>query len=112
MNTVWTLESFDIEGEIVKPHAGQIYTVQFTSDSTFIGNDDCNDFGGKYEVQSDNSLVILEVGGSKVNCPNSLYREYLEAFRNAKSYRITKNILYIFYGNNSRLNFIGSNFLK
>lgn len=107
LNTLWILESFEIEGEVVKPNKEQVYSVQFEADSTFTGNNDCNDFGGKFEVLSGDSLIIKKVGGSKVNCPNSMYNEYLEAFRNAKSFKINKNYLYIFYGNDSRLNFKG-----
>jgi len=105
LTTVWTLESLNIEGEIVKPPDGQLYTIQFKKDSTFTGKNDCNDIFGEYEIKSNNSLVIFKVGGSKANCPNSMFLTYLDAIRSAKSYKIEKNRLYIYYRNNSILIF-------
>jgi len=107
LNTLWTLELFNVGGNVIKPQNEQIYNVQFKEDGTFTGINDCNDFGGKYEFKTENSIVILKVGGSKVNCPDSMFLEYLEAFRTAKSYKIHKNKLYIYYGDNSKLIFYG-----
>ena len=104
-NTLWTLEYFDMEGIVSKPKDEQIYNVQFKEDCTFTGINDCNDFGGEYEVKTENSIVILRVGGSKMYCRDSMFLEYLEAFRTAKSYKIHKNRLYIYYGDNSKLIF-------
>ncbi len=108
MNTLWRLESFEIiGGEIIKPPKDQIYTIQFKEDGKFYGTNDCNDIGGDYEVKSGQLLIISKVGGSKVNCPNSLYLDYFNAIEDANSYELQKNKLHIYYGNNSRLNFIG-----
>ncbi len=104
VNKLWTLESFLINGKIIKPPDTQIYNVQFKENGRFSGVNDCNDFGGEYEIKSDN-LIIIYAGGSEANCPNSMYREYLEAFSTAKSYKIIKNNLNIYYGTNSALIF-------
>jgi len=107
VNRLWTLEAFEIENNIVKSPKDQLYTVQFKKNGSFLGINDCNDFGGEYEVKTDNAIIIHSVGGSKVYCLNSMFLEYLEGFRTAKSYEIHKNMLYIYYGNNSRLIFYG-----
>jgi heat shock protein HslJ len=104
-NTLWILESFEIDGNVTKPKDEQIYNVQFKDDSTFTGINDCNVFGGEYEVKEGKSIMMLRVGGSKIYCSESLFLEYLEAFRIAKSYEIHKNRLYIYYGDNAKLIF-------
>ena len=108
LNTLWRLDSFEtIGGDIIKPPKDQIYTIQFEEDGKFYGTNDCNDIGGDYEVKSDQSLIISKVGGSKVYCPNSMFLNYFNALEDANSYELQKNKLYIYYGINSRLNFIG-----
>ena len=104
VNRLWTLESFIINGNIINPPDIQIYNVQFKENGRFSRVNDCNDFGGEYEIKSDN-LIIIRAGGSEANCPNSMYREYFEAFKSVKSYKIINNILNIYYGTNSALIF-------
>jgi len=105
LSTLWTLESFHIEGNVIKPQHEQIYNVRFKEGGTFTGINDCNDFGGEYRIERENSMIILSVGGSKMYCRDSKFLDYLEAFRTAKSYKIHKNWLYIYYGDNSKLIF-------
>jgi len=109
MNTLWQLESFEIiGGEIIKPPKDQIYTVQFEEDNSFFAKSDCNEIVGNYEVKSGGSLIINIFAKTKIYCgKESLDKKYFEALDVVKSYEIDKNRLYIYYGTNSRLNFIG-----
>jgi len=108
-NTLWTLESFDIDGKIVKPPKDQIYTIQFKNDSTVTGKNDCNDFFANYMIPSDDSLRLEQLVTTEKGCggDQSISDKYVQAVREAKSYKIHKNRLYIYYGDNSKLIFYG-----
>ena len=68
LNTLWTLESFDISGEIINPLENQIYNIQFKDDSTFTGQSDCNEIGGKYRIVDKNQIEIIKIGTTKIYC--------------------------------------------
>jgi len=106
-NTLWILESFDIEGTIVKPPKDQVYTIQFKEDSTVSGKIDCNDFYAKYLITSDNSLRLEQFMVTEIGCggDQSISDKYIHGLGDAKSYNILKNYLYLYYGDNSRLIF-------
>ena len=107
LNTLWTLESFDVEGEVVTPPKDQIYTIQFKNDSTFSGKSDCNDIWGHYTLGQNHSLTISNLVTTKKGCgEKSMGERYFEALLVVKSYRIDTNKLSIYYGQNSKLNFI------
>jgi len=103
------LDSFEtIGGDIIKPPKDQIYTIQFEEDGKFYGTNDCNDIGGDYEAGPNKSLRIVRLGTTFAYCgKESMYSEYYKAIHNLYSYDIYKNKLHLYYGNNSRLNFIG-----
>jgi len=108
LNTLWRLESFEpLDGEIIKPPDDQIYTIQFREDSTFFAKSDCNEIIGNYEVKSRDSLIINIFATTKIYCgEESLDEKYFMALNDVKSYEIDKNRLTIYYGNNSKLNYI------
>ncbi len=112
-NTIWELQYINDEDEIIKPTEEQIYTIQFETDSTFSGRNDCNDLIGKYKLLPENKIDVLNAGGSYANCgDNSLFLDYMSALQSAKSYNIFGNILSIFFGTNSELLFYGQWFQK
>jgi heat shock protein HslJ len=106
-NIRWILESFDIDGNIVTPPKDQAYTIQFKEDSTVSGKIDCNYFYAKYLITSDNSLRLEQFMVTEIGCggDQSISDKYVQAVREAKSYEIHKNRLYIYYGDNSKLIF-------
>lgn len=105
--TRWTLESLDIEGTIVKPPKDQVYTIQFKGDSTVSGKIDCNDFYAEYLITSDNSLRLEQFMVTEIVCggDQSISNKFSLGLREAKSYKIHKNRLFIYYGDNSKLIF-------
>jgi heat shock protein HslJ len=106
LNTLWTLESFETDGEVIVPPEDQIYNIRFNTDGTFIGQNDCNEIGGKYRFFRNNQIEILEIGTTKIYCgQGSKDSIYFEALRKADSYEIEKNKLYIYYNSNSKLTF-------
>jgi heat shock protein HslJ len=105
-NTLWTLESFDISGEILRPPEDQKFNIKFIEDGTFSAHSDCNEINGNFTVDSDNSLITYKVGTTKAYCGAASYdKKYYEALQDIKSYKIDNNVLHIYYGNNSRLNY-------
>ena len=107
LNTLWTLESFDISGEIIKPPEEQVYNIQFKDDSTFSGRNDCNDIGGRYEIKQSGVMDITKLGTSFALCGDkSMFREYYGSLEQIFSYEIDKNKLLLRYGDYSILNFI------
>ena len=107
MNTLWTLESFEVEGEVIMPPKDQIYTILFKDDSTFTGKADCNDIFGKYLISSDQSIKVIKIGTTFAYCgKNSMYTNYYSALDNIYSYRIDTTQLYLYYAKSSRLIFI------
>ena len=108
INTIWKLESFDIDGKITKPPKEQVYNIKFLNDNTFSGKNDCNEINGHYTLNSDNSLGIDDIITTEIYCgTESLDDNYWDALHAVKSYELVKNQLYIYYGNSSKLNFTG-----
>jgi len=109
LKTLWTLESFDIEGNIVKPPKDQVYTIQFKEDSSVSGKNDCNDLFANYLITSDDSLKLERLVTTKKGCggDQSISDKYIHGLHYAKSYEIHKNRLTIYYGTNSKLTFYG-----
>lgn len=109
LNTLWILESFDIEGNIVKPPKDQLYTIQFKEDSTVSGKNDCNDFYANYLITSDDSLRLEQFVTTLMGCggDQSISDKYVHGLHEAKSYEIHKNRLTIYYETNSKLIFYG-----
>jgi len=106
LNTLWTLESFKIEGKKIIPVEDQIYTIQFKEDSSFVAISDCNEIVGNYETKSSGLLIINIFATTKIYCgEESLDKKYYEALGVVRSYKIDKNRLYIYYGSNSKLIF-------
>ena len=108
LNTLWTLQSFDIEGIVVRPPNIQLYTIQFQEDSTFSGKIRCNTMRGKYEILLYNSFIIDVTHITKLYCgEESMDEMYFKALEISEFYEINKNKLCIYYSDNSKLNFIG-----
>ena len=108
-NTLWTLESFDIDGNIIKPPKDKFYTIQFKDNSTVSGKCDCNDFYANYVITSDDSLRMEQFVITYMGCggDQSISGKYVQGVREVKSYKIHKNYLYLYYGDNSKLIFYG-----
>jgi len=106
LNTLWKLEAFEIDGEIITPPVEQNYNIKFRSDSTLIGKSDCNDIGGNYEIDGENSIIVTKLGTTFANCgKDSFYDAFYSAVHKLSSHYLHNNRLTLFYGNNSKLIF-------
>ncbi len=107
INTLWKLELFETNSGVIIPPKDQTYNIKFDDDNTLNGMNDCNEISGYYKLKS-NYITIDSIATTKVYCGEaSMDDKYIEALYKAKSYQITQNKLYIYYGNNSKLLFIG-----
>ncbi|MBU0561070.1 MAG: META domain-containing protein [Bacteroidetes bacterium] len=107
LNTLWTLEYFNVDGKITVSPKEQIYNIQFFADSTMKGKSDCNEIFSYYKLSS-NYLVLDSLFTTKKGCgEGSMGSIYFDALRITETYKIEKNNLAIFYGNDSKLTFIG-----
>lgn len=107
LNTLWTLESFETNGEVIEPPEGQVYNIRFL-DSTFSAKSDCNEITGHFTIDSNNSLNVDSIVTTKVYCgTGSLDEKYYEVLQVIKSYEIINAKLHIYYGNNEKLNYQG-----
>lgn len=107
LNTLWVLESFDISGEIIKPTEDQMYNIKFKNDSTFSGQSDCNDIGGRYIIEQKGVINITKLGTTFASCGDqSKDEEYYGAIDQIFSYEVIKNHLRLKYGEDSILTFI------
>ena len=106
LKTVWNLKSFERNSKITEPAEDQVYNIKFSEDGTFSGKSDCNEISSHFTIDSLNSLIIEDIVTTKLYCgEESFGDEYFNAIHDANSYEITKNGLYIQYGNNSKLYF-------
>lgn len=105
IGTLWELEAFEIDSELIVPPKNQIYYIQFRADSTLIGQSDCNEIFGYYKVNS-NYIEIDSLFTTKKGCgEDSMGSIYFEALYFAKSFKIDKNQLTIYYKTDSKLIF-------
>ena len=93
LNTLWTLESIEANGEIIRPPSDQIYNVQFYEDGTFTGRNDCNDIQGEYKLIGNQGLEIEHFGGTKVFCIDSIDNVFKDSLKGTNLYSIDSNKL-------------------
>lgn len=107
-NVEWELKSFEtVDGNVVDVEPDQEYTIHFDSDSTVLGQADCNDYSANYTVTNNDSLSIEKIINTEAACSfESRWMEFLEALDDASSFKIRESELRIFYNNREKvLNF-------
>jgi len=108
INRLWTLESFEIDGEVIQPPEDQTYNIQFFADSTMKGLSDCNEIGGKFKIFYNNQIEIFEFRTTEIYCGSSMLNDnYTVAIREVKSFIIDEKMLVLNSSKNVTLNFIG-----
>ena len=108
LNTLWTLESFEIDGEVIQSPIDQIYNIQFFADSTMKGLSDCNEIGGKFKIFNNNQIEIFEFRTTEIYCGSGMLDDnYTVAIREVKSFIIDEKMLVLNSSKNVTLNLIG-----
>ena len=88
---IWKLELIESEdGSVFVPNPQETYILQFRTDGTVSGKDDCNDCEGQYKASTDGSISI-SVSCTEIACGIG----YGEMLNQAKTYRIEKERLLI-----------------
>jgi heat shock protein HslJ len=95
----WVLKSYiDYKGEIYTPAAGTTITLQFADDGKISGNAGCNDYFGTYTQTGANSLVIRDIGSTKMACADQIMvveNSYLGMLPQLNSFYIAGNELFL-----------------
>ena len=72
IGTLWTLQSIEVpEKPDILPGAKWTYPIQFFENYYFEGGIDCNHLGGEYTLDDDNSLLMTNIGATKILCRDS-----------------------------------------
>ena len=96
LNTIWTLNLFNIDGEKTRPAGDDIYTIVFNNDSTCTGQNDCNEYFGKFKL-ADPLLTINITGTTKVYCGNtSKSWDFLNMLEEVTSCYVHQSELYLY----------------
>jgi len=96
--TLWTLESYSLDGEAVSSViAGTTVTAEFSPDGNVTGNAGCNRYFAAYEV-SKSTMTIGPAGSTKMYCgePEGIMDQenrYLTLFESTAGYRIDEDRL-------------------
>jgi heat shock protein HslJ len=108
LNTIWVLESFEENGVTINLPSTQVYNVLFSSDSTFTGQSDCNEIGGKYRIVGNNQIEIIEIGTTKVYCgEDSKGNDFTSAISESHSFDVNDSKMFLLYSvDNSKMTFI------
>lgn len=108
LNTLWTLESFETDGEVIVPPEDQIYNIQFFADSTMKGQSDCNEIVGEYIIFNNNQMEILEFRTTEIYCGSDMLNDnYTVAIKEVNSFVFNGKMLILYSSQNIILSFIG-----
>lgn len=95
----WVLKSYiDYKGEIYTPSAGTTITLQFSDDGKISGNAGCNNYFGTFTQTGANSLVIRDIGSTKMACADQIMvveNSYLGMLPQLNSFYIAGNELFL-----------------
>ncbi len=98
---LWRLECYEpTDGTIYRPDPSEIYTLEFGEDFTLVGDYDCNECSGTYELGPDNdislSFVCTDMAcDTQPESPLTIY--YLPSLYGTNSYEIRTNQLLLHY---------------
>jgi uncharacterized membrane protein/heat shock protein HslJ len=106
----WVLRSFgviDSEDSLVPRTA---ISLEFAAEGKLHGSGGCNRYFAAYEIGPDDSLIIRNIGSTRMACPQAFMDQemrYFEALQRVSTVRVEKRLLQLFYENGKRvLNFI------
>jgi heat shock protein HslJ len=95
----WVLKSYvDYKGEIYTPVAGTTITLQFSDDGKINGNAGCNSYFGTYTQTGANSLVMRDIGSTKMACADQIMvveNSYLGMLPQLNTFYIAGNELFL-----------------
>lgn len=103
--TYWRLAAFRTQAGFIEMDAPNDAVIQFAADGTLTGHSGCNGFAGSYEVNGD--IIKIAPGAMTMRaCENPLMVQetaVMEALPNARTFKITGQVLQFFDGSNAEL---------
>jgi heat shock protein HslJ len=103
--TYWRLAAFRTQAGFIEMDAPNDGAIQFASDGKVAGNTGCNSFMGNHEVDGD-IIKIAPAGMTMMACENALMVQetaVLDALPQARTFKITGQVLQLFDGSNAEL---------
>jgi copper homeostasis protein (lipoprotein) len=101
-NTYWKLTELNgnaVEMTMEMKREQHIILKSFNSSINGFGG--CNVFNGIYELSDDNTLLLGDLGSTKMACPNmELEKEFLQVLKNSKKYKLGKDELHLMDADN------------
>ncbi|MBP1929070.1 heat shock protein HslJ [Methanolinea mesophila] len=95
----WVMKSYvDYKGEIFTPVAGTTISLEFSDDGKIAGNAGCNNYFGTYAQTGANSLVIRDIGSTKMACADQIMvveNSYLTMLPQLNTFYIAGNELFL-----------------
>jgi uncharacterized membrane protein/heat shock protein HslJ len=110
MKRKWALQSFGLidSEDLLVPRTA--ISLEFGADGKLHGSGGCNRYFAAYEIGPDDSLIIRNIGSTRMACPQAFMDQemrYFEALQRVSTFRVEKRLLQLFYENGKRvLNFI------
>lgn len=103
--TYWRLTGFRTQAGFIELNPTNNAVIQFAENGKLTGNSGCNNFGGTYEVNGD--IIKISPGAmTMMACENALMVQetaVMEALPNARTFKITGEVLQFFDGSNAEL---------
>lgn len=101
----WELEAFEVwrDGAMVSElevPSGQRYSLTFRQDGVE-GQNDCNAYGGEYQLSANNGIVVSNVISTLMGCTaGSRNVEYAKVLESAERYDVNSTTLHLFAAEN------------
>ncbi len=104
-DTFWRLTGFRTQAGFIELNPTNDGVIQFATNGTLTGHSGCNGFAGSYEVNGD--IIKISPGAMTMRaCENPLMVQetaVMEALPNARTFKITGQLLQFFDGSNAEL---------
>jgi uncharacterized membrane protein/heat shock protein HslJ len=100
-NKKWVLQSFGTMGLEEKPLPDTEISITFSLDGRLHGSGGCNRYFSAYEIKSDNSLIIKQIGSTRMACPQKIMDQEMRYFRslqNVSTFKLEEQYLQLFIG--------------
>ena len=106
--TDWRLEKIQYsQDSVIVPPVNKSYTLHLLQSDSIVGQMDCNDLWGAYQLIDNRQIQFTKVGGTEVLCPGGyIGQEYMNALSSAHSYRLEDNRLYFKFNKDGQLIFL------
>lgn len=89
---VWVWERTTLsDGSVVAPAEPESFVIAFSDDGIIVGNTDCNDFAGTYQVIKEGFIVISAGAIEKTTCAESQEADFIVALVSASHIDVSQS---------------------